>query len=105
MANQNQHRGSNFDDFLKEDGIFEEVQAKALKRALSEQLDDAMQAINLSKVDMAKRMETSRSQLDRVLDPSNLSVQLNTLMKAVNAVGKTVEIKLKRQLKHRIEAA
>ena len=57
MANQNQHRGSNFDDFLKEDGIFEEVQAKALKRALSEQLDDAMQAINLSKVDMAKRME------------------------------------------------
>ena len=105
MANQNQHRGSNFDDFLKEDGIFEEVQAKALKRALSEQLDDAMQAINLSKVDMAKRMETSRSQLDRVLDPSNLSVQLNTLMKAVNAVGKTVEIKLKRELKHRIEAA
>ena len=105
MANQNQHRGSNFDDFLKEDGIFEEVQAKALKRALSEQLDDAMQAINLSKVDMAKRMETSRSQLDRVLDPSNLSVQLDTLMKAVNAVGKTVEIKLKRQLKHRIEAA
>ena len=105
MANQNQHRGSSFDDFLKEDGIFEEVQAKALKRALSEQLDDAMQAINLSKVDMAKRMETSRSQLDRVLDPSNLSVQLNTLMKAVNAVGKTVEIKLKRELKHRIEAA
>ena len=105
MANQNQHRGSNFDDFLKEDGIFEEVQAKALKRALSEQLDDAMQAINLSKVDMAKRMETSRSQLDRVLDPSNLSVQLDTLMKAANTVGKTVEIKLKRELKHRIEAA
>lgn len=101
MANQNQHRGSSFDDFLKEDGIFEEVQAKALKRALSEQLDDAMQAINLSKVDMAKRMETSRSQLDRVLDPANLSVQLDTLMKAANAVGKTVEIKLKRQLKCR----
>ncbi len=105
MANQNRHRGSSFDDFLKEDGIFEEVQAKALKRALSEQLDDAMQAINLSKVDMAKRMETSRSQLDRVLDPANLSVQLDTLMKAANAVGKTVEIKLKRQRKHRAEAA
>ena len=105
MANQNQHRGSSFDDFLKEDGIFEEVQAKALKRALSEQLDDAMQAINLSKVDMAKRMETSRSQLDRVLDPANLSVQLDTLMKAANAVGKTVEIKLKRQLKQRTQAA
>ena len=105
MANQNQHRGSSFDDFLKEDGIFEEVQAKALKRALSEQLGDAMQSINLSKVDMAKRMETSRSQLDRVLDPANLSVQLDTLMKAANAVGKTVEIKLKRQLKQRVEAA
>lgn len=103
MANQNQHRGSSFDDFLKEDGIFEEVQAKALKRALSEQLDDAMQAINLSKVDMAKRMETSRSQLDRVLDPANLSVQLDTLMKAANAVGKTVEIKLKRQLRQRTQ--
>ena len=105
MANQNQHRGSSFDDFLKEDRIFEEVQAKALKRALSEQLDDAMQAINLSKVDMAKRMETSRSQLDRVLDPANLSVQLDTLMKAANAVGKTVEIKLKRQLKNRAQVA
>lgn len=105
MANQNLHRGSSFDDFLKEDGIFEEVQAKALKRALSEQLDDAMQAINLSKVGMAKRMETSRSQLDRVLDPANLSVQLDTLMKAANAVGKTVEIKLKRQLKHRAQVA
>ena len=105
MASQNQHRGSSFDDFLKEDGIFEEVQAKALKRALSEQLDDAMQAINLSKVDMAKRMETSRSQLDRVLDPANLSVQLDTLMKAANAVGKTVEIKLKRQLKNRAQVA
>jgi len=103
MANQNQHRGGNFDDFLKEEGIFEDVQAKALKRALAEQLDDAMQAINLSKVDMAKRMETSRSQLDRVLDPANLSVQLDTLMKAANAVGKTVEIKLKRQSRHRVE--
>jgi len=105
MANQNQHRGGNFDNFLKEEGIFEEVQAKALKRALAKQLDDAMQAINLSKVDMAKRMETSRSQLDRVLDPANLSVQLDTLMKAANAVGKTVEIKLKRQSRHRVEVA
>ena len=105
MANSNPHRGSSFDDFLKEEGIFEEVQARALKRALSEQLDDAMQAGKLSKMDMAKRMSTSRSQLDRVLDPANLSVQLDTLMKAANAVGKTVEIKLKRQLKQRAEAA
>jgi antitoxin HicB len=97
------HRGSSFDDFLKEDGIFEEVQARALKRALAEQFDDAMQAGKLTKVAMAQRMATSRSQLDRILDPSNLSVQLDTLMRAANAVGKTVEITLKRQIKHRPE--
>ena len=50
---------------------------------------------------MAQRMSTSRSQLDRVLDPANFSVQLDTLIRAANAVGKTVEIKLKRQLKSR----
>jgi antitoxin HicB len=99
------HRGGNFDDFLKDEGIFEEVQARALKRALAEQLDDAMQAGKLSKVAMAQRMATSRSQLDRVLDPANLSVQLDTLIRAANAVGKTVEIKLKRQFKPRELAA
>ena len=91
----NQHTGSSFDDFLKDEGIFEEVQAKALKRALVEQLNDAMQSGNLSKVVMAQRMVTSRSQLDRVLDPDNLPIQLDTLIKAARAVGKTVEISLK----------
>ncbi len=91
----NQHTGSSFDDFLKDEGIFEEVQAKALKRALVEQLNDAMQSGKLSKVVMAQRMVTSRSQLDRVLDPENLSIQLDTLFKAATAVGKTVEISLK----------
>ena len=86
--------GSNFDDFLIEEGFFEEVQARALKRALVEQLSDAMQSGNLSKVVMAQRMVTSRSQLDRVLDPDNLSIQLDTLFKAARAVGKTVEIRL-----------
>lgn len=95
----NPHTGSSFDDFLKEDGIFEEVQARALKRALSEQLDDAMQTSKLTKVVMAQRMATSRSQLDRVLDPANLSIQLDTLIKAAHAVGKTVEIRLKQEVK------
>ena len=95
----NPHAGSSFDDFLKKDGIYEEVQARALKRALSEQLDDAMQSGKLSKVSMAQRMATSRSQLDRVLDPSNLSIQLDTLIKAASAVGRTVEIRLKRETK------
>jgi hypothetical protein len=95
----NPHTGDSFDNFLKEEGIYEELQARALKRALAEQLDDAMQSGNLSKVNIAQRMATSRSQLDRVLDPSNLSIQLDTLVKAVSAVGRTVEIRLKRDTK------
>ena len=93
------YAGVSFDDFLKEDGIYEEVQARALKRALAEQLDGAMQSSKLSKVSMAQRMATSRSQLDRVLDPSNLSIQLDTLIKAASAVGRTVEIRLKPDIK------
>ena len=95
MSKTNKHSGTNFDDYLIEEGVFEEVQAKALKRALAEQLSDAMQSGNLSKVVMAQRMVTSRSKLDRVLDPDNLSIQLDTLIKAARAVGKTVEIRLK----------
>ena len=95
MNKGNKHSGTNFDDYLIEESIFDEVQARALKRALSEQLSDAMQTGNLSKVVMAQRMVTSRSQLDRVLDPDNLSIQLDTLIKAARAVGKTVEIMLK----------
>lgn len=95
----NPHRGSDFDDFLKEDGIFEWAQARALKRALAEQIEDAMQNGKISKVHMAQRMDTSRSQLDRVLDPGNLSIQLDTLIKAAGALGQTVEIRLKPQPK------
>ena len=76
----NPRNGSRLDDFLKEEGIFAEVQARALKRALAEQLQQSMQAAKLTKLDMAKKMATSRSQLDRVLDPSNVSVQLDTLI-------------------------
>ena len=95
MAKRNPHSGSSFDDFLKEENMFEEVQAKALKRALAEQIEDSMLAANISKVRMAQLMATSRSQLDRVLDPDNVSVQLDTLMKAARAVGKTVEIRIR----------
>lgn len=96
MAKHNPHTGSRFDDFLKNEGIFEEVQAKALKRALAEQLEDIMQVAKLTKLDMAKKMATSRSQLDRVLDPNNVSVQLDTLIRAARALGKEIEIKIKR---------
>lgn len=99
MAKGNPHTGSRFDDFLKDEGIFDEVRARALKRALTEQLEESMQVANLTKLEMAKRMATSRSQLDRVLDPENVSVQLDTLIKAARAVGKEVEIRIKRPQK------
>jgi antitoxin HicB len=99
MKKPNRHSGSNFDDFLKDEGIFEEVQAKALKRVVAEQIEDSMQAAKLTKMAMADKMATSRSQLDRILDPNNLSVQLDTLIRAASAVGKTVEIKIKRPRK------
>ena len=99
MAKRNRHTGSRFDDFLKEEGVFEQVQAKALKRALAEQLEESMHAAKLTKLDMARKMATSRSQLDRVLDPSNVSVRLDTLIKAARALGKEIEIKIKRAQK------
>ena len=99
MAKRNPHTGSNFDAFLKEEGIYDQVQAKALKRALAEQLAESMEAAKLGKAEMARKMATSRSQLERVLDPENVSVQLDTLIKAARAVGKVVEIKIRRQSK------
>ncbi len=96
MASNNPHTGERFDAFLEEEGIFDEVQAKALKRALAEQLKESMQDKKLTKLQMSRRMATSRSQLDRVLDPDNVSVQLDTLVKAARAVGKEVQLKIMR---------
>lgn len=94
MGKSNPRTGSRFDDFLKQEGIYDEVQARALKRALAEQIAESMKAASLTKSAMASKMSTSRSQLDRVLDPDNLSIQLDTLIKAARAVGKAVEIKI-----------
>ena len=104
MAKPNVHRGSNFDDFLKDEGIFDEVQARALKRALAEQFADAMQSRNMTKVQMASHMTTSRSQVDRILDPQNLSIQLDTMIKAASALGRTVEIRLRKPPRKRVLA-
>ena len=86
--------GSAFDDFLKEEGIFEEVQAGALKKVVAHQLGEAMKAQKLTKVAMAKRMRTSRSALDRLLDPTNASVSLDTLTRAAAAVGREIRLEL-----------
>jgi antitoxin HicB len=94
MKTSNPRSGTPFDDFLKEQGMYDEITAKALKRAITEQLKDAMQTQQLTKVAMASRMETSRTQVDRLLDPDNLRIQFDSLVKAASAIGKRVEIRL-----------
>lgn len=90
----NKHIGSSFDDFLKEEGIFEEATTHALKRVLIWQITEAMEAKGLTKTAMARRMNTSRAQLDRLLDPNNEKVQIDTVQRAASAVGRTLHIKL-----------
>jgi len=85
---KNKHIGSSFDDFLKEEGIYEEATSHAIKRVIAWQLAEAMKAKNISKSEMARRMNTSRTQAERFLDPENDSVQLDTIQKAAAIVGK-----------------
>jgi predicted XRE-type DNA-binding protein len=86
--------GSSFDDFLKENGTYEETTAIAVKRVLAWQLQQAMEEKQMSKNQMAKAMQTSRSQLDRVLDPDNDRIQLDTVIKAARILGREVRIDL-----------
>lgn len=86
--------GSNFDDFLLEEGLLEEATAVAVKRVVAFQLAQRMSESKLSKSEMARRMETSRSALDRLLDPGNASVTLQTLQNAVQALGGRLRIEL-----------
>ena len=86
--------GSSFDDFLKEEGIHEEATAQAVKRVLAWQIEQAMAERGIGKSGMARRMRTSRSQLDRLLDPGNDKVLLQTVQKAAAAVGKRLTFEL-----------
>jgi DNA-binding Xre family transcriptional regulator len=86
--------GSTFDSFLEDEGILEEVDALAQKRIVAWQIEQAMAEQNISKVDMAERMKTSRSQVDRLLDPENNKVQLDTLQRAALAVGGSLRLEL-----------
>jgi len=88
------HSGSSFDSFLEEEGIREEVDAAAIKRVIAWQLSEAMKKRKLSKKAMAERIGTSRSQLDRLLDPENSSVHLQTIARAARAVGKRLRIEM-----------
>lgn len=88
----NPHIGSDFDDFMKEAGHYDEAQAIAVKRVLAYQLERDMQKVKLTKAAMARRMGTTRAQLDRLLNPENPSTTLQTLVKAAGAVGKRIKI-------------
>lgn len=88
------HIGSTFEDFLKEEGTFEETTTQAVKRVLAWQVSEVMKEKGISKIEMAKRMHTSRSQLDRFLDPNNDKVLLETVQRAATAIGKRVSISL-----------
>ncbi len=94
MKKRNPHIGSSLDDFLKEEGILEATRAAALKEALAWQVQRAMKREKINKVEMARRMNTSRAALDRLLDPGNASVTLQTLCRAARAVGRDIRIEL-----------
>jgi antitoxin HicB len=91
---QTDQSGSTFDSFLKEEGIREEVEAVAIKRLLAWQLEQAMRKQQKTKQVMAKQLHTSRSQLDRLLDPRNISVTLDTITRVARALGKRIIIRL-----------
>ena len=95
MAKKNPRTGSTLESLLREEGVYEDAKNHAIKSVIAYKLEEAMKAQNLSKARMAKRMETSRSQLDRLLDPDNESVTLETLKRAASAVGMRLELKLR----------
>ena len=88
----NQFTGSNFNDFLEDEGILEEVSAKAHKRLLAMQLTDIMNEKSITKTSLANKLRTSRSQLDRILDPENTTITIEVLERVAHAVGKKLHI-------------
>lgn len=90
----NAHIGSSFSEFLKDEGMLDEATANAVKRVLSWQIARAMEEQGITKSDMARRMKTSRAQLDRLLDPRNDKVQLDTIQRAASAIGRALRVEL-----------
>lgn len=87
--------GSAFDDFLAEDGLLESSEEQAIKEILADQIKTAMQSEGLNKAAMARRMNTSRQALDRLLDPANTGVTLHTMQRAAAAVGRRLTLELR----------
>jgi len=84
----NKHRGSSLESFLEEEGILAETEALAVKRVIAYQLEQEMKKAQMTKVQLAAKMSTSRAALARLLDPTNTAVSLKTLVKMSNALGK-----------------
>lgn len=91
---KNKHIGSSFDDFLREEGLFAEAEATAVKRVIAYQIEKEMAKRAISKSALARMMHTSRSSLDRLLDPKNASVTLLTLENVALALGKKLKVQL-----------
>ena len=91
---RNKHIGSNFDEFLQEEGILAETEATAVKRVIAHQIAQEMEDRQISKSELARMMHTSRSSLDRLLDPENASVTLLTLESVAQALGKRLTVQL-----------
>lgn len=88
------HLGDSLDDFLQEEGLLAEAEAVAIKRVIAYQIFQLMTEQNLSKAEMARRMQTSRAAVDRLLDPNNASATLATLEKAALVLGKRLQVAL-----------
>ena len=93
VRGKNSHMGSSIDDFMKQEGIFEEAQAEAIKEVVAWQLAEAMKQQKISKNKMATLLKTSRTQVDRLLDPKN-DITLSSLQRAAAMVGRRVSIEL-----------
>jgi len=95
MAKRNiSHIGSTMDDFLSQEGVLEEVSARAIKRVIAWQLAEAMKTQGVTKTAMAERMHTSRSMLDRLLDETDTALTIETLSRAAQALGYRVKVEL-----------
>jgi len=90
---RNPHMGSSLDDLLKQEGIFEELQVQAIKEVVAWQLEEAMKKKQVSKARLAKLLHTSRTQVNRLLDPES-DITLSSLQRAAALVGRQVKLEL-----------
>ena len=90
----NKHIGSDFDEFLRDEGLLDDAESVAAKRVIAFQIAREMERANISRAELARRMHTSRSSVERLLDPANPSVTLATLERAASAVGKRLTVQL-----------